>query len=340
MNWGIVGTGYIADRFVDSMQHVDGARAAAVVSRSMERGSAFAQKFGIEQIYLSCDELARDPAIDIVYIGTPNSEHFACVKMFLEAGCNVLCEKPMCVNPRETEELIRIAKENNVFLMEGMWTRFFPAVRQAKAWLQEGAIGTPRMLSANFCIDSSYNLNQWRFDHSMAGGSLMDVGIYVLAIAMLMFGTDPEEVYGAARVENGVDLYNAITLRYSDGRIALLGSGLGAKMDNKVVISGSKGCIILGEGYDWWRANRAELILTGDDDFICNGERTVFEQIYPSIGFQYEIQAVEACIAAGKKESDDIPLAETLKLSRIMEKLLADWGIVYRDAFSASEEAK
>lgn len=327
--WGIVGTGYIADRFTDGLKYVQDCEIAAVASRDLGRAKLFADKFEIKKFYGSYEQMAMDKDIDIIYIGTPNTEHIKDSMMFLEAGYHVLCEKPLGVNAKQVEEMILKAREKNVFFMEGMWTRFFPAVKKGLQWVKDGSIGTPRTMFASFGIDSSSNKDQWRFKRSMAGGALMDVGIYPLAMAFAAFGSNPCEITAAAYIENGIDEYNTFTLKYEDGQIAVLSSALSVKMENKVVISGTKGCVIIGEGYDWWRANTAKLLLTGDDPFTCNGEMQLFEQTYPSFGFQYEAEAVQNYVKMGCKEALEIPLQESLEIAKTMDLLRKKWNVVF-----------
>lgn len=329
IKWGTVSTGYIADRFADSLQHVSDGRIAAVASRDLGRAKIFADKYGIEKYYGSYEELAKDPEIDIVYIGTPNNTHMRDAMMFMYAGLNVLCEKPLGVNAAQVQAMIGKAKENNVFFMEGMWTRFFPAIQKGLEWVKSGKIGTPTMMFANFGIDTSADRDQWRYQREMAGGALLDVGIYPLAMAFAAFGSEYSDILTAANVQNGIDEYNTFTLKYPDGKIAVLGSALSVKMENKVVICGSEGCVKIGEGYDWWRANKAELILKGDNIFVNNGASELFEQLYPSIGFQYEAQAVQNYVRNGDKQAKEMPWAESLKIAQTMDELRQKWGVVY-----------
>jgi predicted dehydrogenase len=225
--------------------------------------------------------------------------------------------------------MVQKAREKGVFFMEGMWTRFFPAVKKALEWLAAGRIGEPRILTASFCIDSSADRNQWRFSKAMSGGALMDVGVYPLAMAFAAFGQNYASLAGSAIVRDGVDEVNSFTLQYPDGKIAVLGSAIAAKLDNKVVISGSEGCIVIGEGYDWWRSNRAELRLTGRDVFACDGGRELFEMPYPSFGFQYEAAAVQGYVRQGLLEAPDMTLDESVKLAETMEALRRMWGVVF-----------
>ncbi|MDP3446826.1 MAG: Gfo/Idh/MocA family oxidoreductase, partial [Eubacteriales bacterium] len=198
VKWGIVGTGNISTQFAQGLQLVEHAQIAAVASRSINSAKAFAQRFDIPKYYGSYEDMAKDPELEIIYIGTPHPQHYDNVMLFLEAGFAVICEKPLGVNAAQTEKMIAKAREKNVFFMEGMWTRFFPAFQKALEWVKSGRIGQPKMLQAAFGYDGSANKEQWRFRHDMAGGALLDVGIYPLALTFAMFGSDPVEVTTSA----------------------------------------------------------------------------------------------------------------------------------------------
>ncbi len=151
--WGSAGAGKIAHRFAEGLMHVKGAQPAAVASRSLEKAKAFAAQYGFEKSFVSYEEMALDNSIDIVYVATPHTMHMRDALMFLGAGRAVVCEKPLAVNAYEAEAMIRKAREKNVFFMEGMWTRFFPAIKKSLEWIKQGRIGTPKMLHASFGYD-------------------------------------------------------------------------------------------------------------------------------------------------------------------------------------------
>ena len=329
VKWGIVGTGNIAAQFAEGLQQVEHAQIYAVASRSIDSAKAFAQRFDIPKCYGSYAEMAMDTELEIIYIGTPHPQHYENVMLFLEAGFAVICEKPLGVNAAQTEKMIAKAREKKVFLMEGMWTRFFPAFRQALDWVRSGRIGQQKMLEASFGYDGGSNKKQWRFSHDMAGGALLDVGIYPLAMAFAMFGADPAQVTAAAYIVNGVDEYNSFTFTYADGRIAVLASGIGLKLDNRVFIGGSDGAVMLGEG--WWHSSRAEFAPRGKADTGISPERDVFEHPYPASGFQFEARAVQQHVLDGKTEAPEMPLDETLKIARMMDRIRAEWKLVYKE---------
>ena len=327
VKWGIVGTGNISTQFAQGLQHVEHAQIAAVSSRSIDSARTFAQKFDIPKCYGSYEEMAKDTELEIIYIGTPHTQHFDHVMLFLEAGFAVVCEKPLGVNAAQTEKMIQKAREKNVFFLEGMWTRFFPAFQQAQEWVRSGRIGQPKMIQACFGYDGSANKSQWRFQHDMAGGALLDVGIYPLAMTFAMFGTDPVKMTSSAYVENGVDEYNTFTLEYADGRIAVLSDGIGVTLNNSVYIGGTKGAVLLGEG--WWHPNHAEFAPFGEAGISHN--RDVFDEPYPSSGFQYEASTVQRHYLAGRKEAPEMPLDETLKIARMLDAIRAQWPLSYKE---------
>ena len=329
VKWGIVGTGNIATQFAQGLQLVEHAQIAAVASRSIDSATAFAQRFEIPKCYGSYEDMAKDTELEIIYIGIPHPQHFDAVMLFLEAGFAVICEKPLGVNAAQAEKMIAKAREKNVFLMEGMWTRFFPAFQKALEWVRSGRIGQPKMIHATFGYDASSNKKQWRFAHDMAGGALLDVGIYPLALTFAMFGADPVKVSSAAYIENGVDEYNTFTLEYADGRIAVLSDGIGIKLDNSVFIGGTEGSVMLGEG--WWHPSRAEFAPWGETDVGISEKRDVFDQPYSSSGFQYEAKAVQQYYLEGLKEAPIMPLEETLIIARMMDTLRKQWSLVYKE---------
>ena len=329
VKWGIVGTGNISTQFAQGLQLVEHAQIAAVASRSISSARAFAQAFDIPKQYGSYEDMAKDTQLDIIYIGTPHPQHYENVMLFLEAGFAVICEKPLGVNAAQTEKMIAKAREKNVFFMEGMWTRFFPAFQKALEWVRSGRIGQPKMLHADFGYDGSSNKKQWRFSHEMAGGALLDVGIYPLALTFAMFGADPVKMSTAACIVNGVDEYNTFTFEYADGRIAVLSDAIGLKLNNNVFIGGTEGSVLLGDG--WWHPARAEFAPFGETDEGISQNRVVFEQPYPASGFQFEARAVQQHFLNGLKEAPEMPLDETLKIAQMMDRLRKEWPLVYKE---------
>ena len=297
-----------------------------MASRDLKKANDFAEKYGATKAYGSYADMAADPDVDIVYIGTPNDSHLELTKLYLNAGKHVLCEKPMGVNLKQTSEMADLAREKGLFLMEGMWTRFFPVIQKMQSWLKEGKIGTPRMLNANFGIESGDN---WRKSYALSGGSLLDVGIYPLAFTMLMFGNDYSALKGfSLNNSDGIDEVNNFIMHYRD-RLATIASGVGQRMNNKVYIEGDKGRIMI-DGM-WWNPKHAVLTLGGKDVVYYADNHEEFTDNFESTGFQYEAQHVNDCIEKGLTESPIMPLNDSLAIAKAMDALRKDFGVVYKE---------
>ena len=206
IRWAIMGTGYIANRFARGMTQVKDATLCAVVSRDEARGRAFAEKYGGAAVYTDLNLMLLEESPDVLYIGTPNDCHYAAIVAALNAGVNVLSEKPMVDNRRQWNEVTALASEKDLFLMEGMWTRCFPAVRRARQWIAEGRIGKPLTVRAFFEMHANPDDWQWwKAGIAHAGGALRDVGIYSLAMADMVFGRMPAHSFSAMESNGEVD---------------------------------------------------------------------------------------------------------------------------------------
>jgi predicted dehydrogenase len=327
--WGIAATGMISNQFTQALKYVAGAKLESVASRSKEKAKAYAEKYGFERYYDSYQKMADDKKIDAVYIGTPNRFHLQDCMTFLDAGINVVCEKPLAVNEKQTREIYQKAKEMDVFFLEGLWSRFFPAIKQSLKWIKEGRIGEVSMLTAHFGLNKAGSMDHWKSHSEFCGGSLLDLGIYPLAMAFAVFGTDYSEASGVANVQGGVDICNSFTLKYPDNKIAVMSSARSVILENKVVISGSKGAIIIGEDYNWWHAKKAEIRLNDKGGLYWTKVDEVFVDDYPSTGFQYEAKAVQDCIVAGKKETEEYTWADSIAVAKTMDLLRKQMGVVY-----------
>ncbi len=318
IRWGIVGPGRIARKFAKAIKNVNGAKLVAVASRTKERGDAFAAEFDIPYVFSSYEEMALSHEIDAVYVATPHPFHKPCSLLFLNAKKHVLCEKPMCINADEARELCECAKENGVFLMEAMWTRFLPAVSEIKNLVATGMIGEIKAISADFCGNIERREDSKLFKNDLAGGSLLDVGIYALSIACFFLGYDVKTVNSYCQVEGGVDTHAAVILGFENGETAISTSAITVQKPEVAYIYGSKGYIFIPDFY------RAQKLIVNQ-----NGIETVIER--PSIGDGFEEEIIESCkcIAEGKTQSDIHPLSDTVKMLEIMDTVRRQNGIVY-----------
>lgn len=321
IRWAIVGTGHIANEFAKGMQVVDDAVLSAVVSRSTASGKTFAQKYGCEKIYTDYERMLALEEIDVVYIATPNDCHYTYILPALEKGIPVLCEKPMVDNQRQLDTVIKKAREKKVFLMEGMWTRCFPAVIEARNWIQKGKIGKPLTVHSSFDIKPDIDDWQpWKGGLGHAAGALRDVGIYSLAMAFMVFPEEPQKVYHTMKSNGEVDEAFRMLLDYGDGNAAFVGGAFNQIGNLETQITGEKGRIILGP--EFWHPTTATLIYN-------DGTMEKYMEAYPATGFQFEIMAVQECLRNGETECPRFTLEETRNIGALIEKTRKEWGIFY-----------
>jgi predicted dehydrogenase len=316
IGWGILGAGRIAGRFASELQFVPEARLVAVGSRSQEKAAGFAAQNGAERAYGSYTEMLADPAVDAVYVATPNNTHCEHTLLALDHGKAVLCEKPFTVSARDARVMIDRARDRGLFLMEAMWTRFNPITVQVRKWLHDGMIGEPRMITVDFGFRAAWNPESRLLNPALAGGALLDVGVYILAYASMVFGR-PVQVQAAAHIgETGVDEQTAMVLRYPQGQLALLSCSVRTPSPQGARIDGTEGAI---EVPAFWHAEKARLVRPQQEPLEATG----------AFGFRYEITEALACLAAGKTESPDMPLDETLAIAETMDAVRSQIGLKY-----------
>jgi predicted dehydrogenase len=318
--WGILGTGKIARRFMQAVAHVPEAQVVAVGSRHRQTAEAFGEQFGIPRRYDRYDALLADPEVQIVYIATPHSLHAENTRTALEAGKHVLCEKPFTLNRREAEPLVALARQKGLFLMEGMWTRCFPLMREVIARVQRGEIGTLRLLQADFGFRAPYNPEGRLWNPALGGGALLDVGIYPVALASLFLG-EPTRIQSAAFIgQTGVDEHCAMLFEYANGALALLSAAIQTDTPKEATLCGTEGRIRIHA--PWWKPSEATLTR-------ADGYEETIRHPYTGDGLQFEIRHVHDCLQQGLTESPWMPLDETLRILRTLDQIRAQWGLVY-----------
>ena len=319
IKWGILAPGGIAHRFARDMQNLDDCCVAAVASRSLDKAKAFEPSLSYKA-YGSYGELIADPDIDAVYIASPHPFHAEQAISCLQAGKAVLCEKPMAISAAQVQRMIDAAKQNGVLLMEALWIRFLPMMQYVQEAIAEGLIGRPLLADAQFFYPFAYDPKGRQYDPALAGGALLDLGIYSLSFACMALGWNPETVCGACGyAPTGVDSYESISLGYTGGSVASLRCGFNLDTPRRAAIFGESGTIIIP---DYWKADEIRLTRGGQTKVLT----------FPEGSFHYQIKAFSDALREGKKEVPGHPLAHSLVLSRMMDKLLADWGIRYPDA--------
>lgn len=319
MKTAILGAGRIAGTLAVTMQALPEVECYAVASRSLKKAQDFAREHGFQKAYGSYEEMLADEAVELVYIATPHSHHYEHMKLCIEAGKHVLCEKAFTVTRKQAEEVFRLAGERNVLATEAIWTRYMPSRKIINELLAEGVIGEVKTLTANLSYTISGKERIIRPE--LAGGALLDVGVYTLNFALMHFGNRIVRKQSAAQLtETGVDGQNAIMLFYEDGRFAVLNSGIYGMSDRQGIFYGSKG----------WMAvdninNPLEVRIYNEKRQLC---RTVSmpEQIN---GYEYEILETIDCIRNGKRECPSMKHEDTLEVMELMDAFRREWGVRY-----------
>jgi predicted dehydrogenase len=319
IRWGLLGTGWIADRFARAVAQHTRAQVVSVGSRNKHRGDRFATQHGIPGVHLGYEELVSDPHLDAIYVASPHSEHREHALMAIEAGKHLLVEKAFARNAAEAQDIVDAARAKGVFLMEAMWTRFLPHVAALRSVLARGEIGEVVHLAADhgqwFPFDPKHRL----FNPLLAGGALLDLGVYPIAFAHDLLGV-PESVKATGKLtETGVDGQVSMVLTYPGRVQATLHTTLWSKTPTTAVIAGTEGRIeVAGDFY----APTSFTVIRND------GTRWTYQREVP-IGLQYEAAEVARCVAAGLTESPRLTWENTLAVMRTMDEVRAQIGLVY-----------
>jgi dihydrodiol dehydrogenase / D-xylose 1-dehydrogenase (NADP) len=320
VKWGILSTGWIAEKFVRDLAFVSNGECIAVGSRTVESALDFAGKYGIPRAYGSYEELAQDPDVDVIYIGTPHPYHKDNTLTCLRAGKAVLCEKPFTINAAELQEMVDLAREKGLFLMEGMWTRYLPPIRKVREWIAEGRIGDVQIVKAEFGFKAGWDPKNRLLNPELGGGALLDAGIYPVSFASMILGPSPERIHSAAHLgETGVDEHFSILLDYGKGRSALLNGAVRVGLQNEAIIYGSEGHIRIP---NFLSSVSATL-------HVNEQEPVTFEDHRESQGYNFEAEAIGEYLLAGKLESEFIPLDESLKIMQLLDTVRGQWGLKY-----------
>ena len=311
LNWGIISTGVIAEQFCQDMKYVGNGQILAVAARQLASAQLFAKKHSIAKTYQGYQQLFDDPEIDVVYIATPHNLHFQQVHDALMAGKSVLCEKPFTVNSRECRQLSLLAKEKGLFLMEAMWTYFLPAMKKAKRWVDSGRIGKIKHIKADFGYPLPYDSERREWNAELAGGCLLEMGIYPIALAQLFLGQPIESFTVNAQIApNGVEKDVIIMAEVNEVRLTLA-SSFQCKLQNWAYIIGEEGYIAIP---NFWRADQCTL-------YKLDEQIDHFTDARQSLGFNYEAEAVGEAILNGQIEHPLMPLELSYSLQLQMEQI-------------------
>lgn len=321
INWGIISTGTIAKKFATTLSQLeDGGNILAIASRDQETANQFARDYNVPRAYSSYMELVGDPDIDVIYIATPHSFHYENAKLCLENGKNVLCEKAFTVNAVQATELLQLAKTKKLFIMEAFWTKFLPAYQLLNKIITEGVIGEITHFRAHFGFAPTGARYVRKFDPNLAGGALLDIGVYAIGVAAMILGYNPKNMYSSAIMgEYGTDKFDSIMLEYENGTTAHLITTIGSQIGQQAVICGTKGHIILP---DFSALQEFTVVL---DDGTTYTKKLPFA----INGFEYQIRETEKCLYANQVESNIMTHQNTLDVMRLMDKARSDWGLTF-----------
>jgi predicted dehydrogenase len=319
MNVAILGAGNIAHKMAKTLTAMEGVEAYAVAARDLDRAKEFAGTYGIRKAYGSYEEMVRDPQIDLVYISTVIACHAEHMKLCLEHGKPVLCEKPFTVNAAQAKEVIELGKQKNLLVAEAIWTRYLPMRKVMDDVLASGIIGKPVSLTANLGEAISQYPRLARME--LGGGAFMDMGVYTVNFALMMFGSAIKKIHSIMiPYETGVDGMSNTTLVYDDGKMAMLHSNMLAYCDKKGMIFGEKGFIEI------LRISNCEGIRVYDHERKITASYETPRQI---TGFEYQVEACKRALEANRIECTEMPHAEIIKVLEIMDEIRGIWGLKY-----------
>lgn len=348
--WGILGTGAIAHKFVEDLSSIPKAILHSVHSRTYDKAQKFAKHFGFDVNHRELASFLDDPDLDIVYIATPNHLHCEHAIQCLDAGKNVLVEKPMALNVREAKLIARAVEDSGRFCMEAMWSRFMPVYQEVKKLLKEDVIGDIKLCSAELGQPMAYHPDRFRFDPQKGGGSLMDLGVYPISMTLMLLG-QPERVEGVCRKGNsGVDTTERISFYYENGAMADIRASFDCKLSNSIWIAGDRGAIEIPspiyrpdryylENYTPSKKEEGELGLRSTlrkvtktvKQGLANPNKSSKMTKVPFKGNGYTHEAVEVMnvIYRGETQSRIMSLEDSLAIVEITDQLRKDWELVF-----------
>ena len=315
MKLGILGAGGIASTMAKTVAEMKGVEVYAVAARDLERARVFAQKYEVKKAYGSYEEMLADDEVELVYIATPHSHHYLHAKMCLEAGKNVLCEKAFTVNAEQAQKLFDLAKEKKLLITEAIWTRYMPSRKMINDIIESGVIGEVTAVTANLSYTVSH-VERIR-KPELAGGALLDVGVYPINFASMVLGDKVKDVKATAIFQNGVDILDSIAMVFEGDRMATLQCGAREISDRMGSIFGTRGYMQVQN------INNPEKITVFDTEHKEVASYVVPEQIS---GYEYEVESCMKAIQEGKLECPEMPHAETIRIMKIMDDIRKSWN--------------
>lgn len=315
MKLGILGAGGIASTMAKTVAGMKDVEAYAVAARDLERARVFAQKYEVKKAYGSYEKMLADDEVELVYIATPHSHHYLHAKMCLEAGKHVLCEKAFTVNAEQAQKLFDLAKEKKLLITEAIWTRYMPSRKMINDIIESGVIGEVTAVTANLSYTVSH-VERIR-KPELAGGALLDVGVYPINFASMVLGDKVKDVKATAIFQNGVDILDSIAMVFEGDCMATLQCGAREISDRMGSIFGTRGYMQVQN------INNPEKITVFDTEHKEVASYVVPEQIS---GYEYEVESCMKAIHEGKTECPEMPHAETIRIMKIMDDIRKSWN--------------
>lgn len=322
MKWGILATGRIAEKFAETVNAMEPEQIlAACASRSKEKAEAFQEKYQIARAYDSYEAMLQDPDVEAVYIATPNHLHYENCVMCLNAGKHVLCEKPFTVAWEDGEKLFALAREKGLFIMEAFWIRFLPVLQKMKALIEAGTIGDVVWARSDYGFVAKGARKDRKFDSALAGGALLDIGIYNLGFMRMVMGDEqPESFESQYHInEYGTDDFSTILFRYPSGKSAVVTTSIGIPMARYAMVYGTKGSIALD---DFQHAKKLTVQVEEEEPYTIELPMEIN-------GFEYQIREVERCVKQGMNTSDILKEEDTLDILKLMSDIRKSWGMKF-----------
>jgi len=323
IRWGIVGPGRIAEKVVEDFAVVEGARAVAVASRSLERAQDFAGRHGLERAYGSYGEVIADPDVDVLYVATPHAQHAGIALAALRAGKALLVEKSFTATAAGAAQVVDLARSTGVFAMEAMWTRFQPAVIALRDLVADGAIGEVRAVQADLGVQRDVDPQDRLFALELGGGALLDLGVYVVSFAQMLLGTPDTVTATGSLFPTGVDAEAALLLGYADGRSATLLSSLRHALPGQARVFGTEGWIDVLP-----RFHHPQTIVL----HRAGAEPVTYTRPQLGGGYAHELVEVTGCLQTGLSESAVMPLADTLAVQQVLQQAADQLGVRLSEA--------
>ncbi|OEY72401.1 Gfo/Idh/MocA family protein [Salegentibacter salarius] len=319
IKWGILGLGKIAGKFATGLKDVEGAELYAVASRSKSKAVDFVKEYSATKSFSSYEAMLKDDELDVVYIATPHVFHHQQTLLCLDHKKAVLCEKPFAINKKQVEEMIAKAKKEKVFIMEAMWTKFLPHFNFVLDLIESEKYGKIKNLKADFGFPAPVDLDKRLYNKNLGGGSLLDIGIYPIFMAMSALGT-PENIQASAKFsETGIDTECDMVFEYKNGVEAELGSSIIKQTPTAAIIQFEKATITLNTRF---HEPTSVSIQTPE------GEKTKEFKVN-SNGYNFEAEHVQKMLLEGKTESTQMTFEKSLQLIELLDKVRDQIGLEY-----------